>query len=338
MKFPIYKNDGIAAEKITDSQLRSIEKLKVKIKSGEYKLIENECLCSNKDKSIDIVIAEKDRYGLPIKSVLCGKCGIIRSSIIFDNDSIIKFYSEEYRDIYTSKDSNGTPADFFNDQINRGKFLFSTFSKIVGDKIGLKVFEIGCGAGGILLPFMEQNNSCSGSDYDTDYLEYGKKMGLDLKYGDFENILADESVDLVILSHVLEHLTNPIQEMNKMIKKVKPNGYLIVEVPGIFIIDKAYFNPILYLQNAHVYSFYKDFLGVFYPTLGLKVIYGDERCVFILQKPINWDARTIEQIYSPVLAAYPKKIKKYLQNTYFTYRFKLNPYMWKEKIFKLLGK
>lgn len=338
MKFPIYKNDGIAAEKITDSQLRSIEKLKVKIKSGEYKLIENECLCSNKDKSIDIVIAEKDRYGLPIKSVLCGKCGIIRSSTIFDNDSIIKFYSEEYRDIYTSKDSNGTHVDFYNDQVNRGKFLYSTFSKIVGDKKNLKIFEIGCGAGGILFPFLENDNFCSGSDYDTDYLDYGKKMGLDLKYGDYENILADESTDLIILSHVLEHITNPIQEMNKMIRKVKPNGYLIIEIPGIFIIDKAYFDPILYLQNAHVYSFYKDFLSVFYQALGLKVIYGDERCVFILQKPINWEASAIEQIYSPVLAAYPKKIKKYLRNTYFTYRFKLNPYIWKEKILKLLGK
>ena len=59
------------------------------------------------------------------------------------------------------------------------------------------------------------------------------------------NLIEDESIDLLILSHVMEHFTNPIEEMIEVIKKVTINKYLLIEVPGIFYMDKVYLYPIL---------------------------------------------------------------------------------------------
>jgi len=338
MTFPIYKDDNKAEVALTPVQRQALKNLKNRISSGDFKLVRNNCLCGNRDQRVDTIIAEKDRYGIRLKSVLCGKCGLIRSEEIFDGDSIIKFYSDIYRDIYTTKDDAGSPAKFFDDQKKRGTYLFDTFSKVTDNISNLVIFEIGCGAGGILYSFQERNNRCSGADYDNDYLEYGKKMGLNLIYGDYNNLIADQSIDVVILSHVLEHFVDPIREIQKIVKKIRPGGYLIIEVPGIFKIDRSYYDPILYFQNAHVYSFYRDYLKVFFESLGLAVIYGDEMCIFILQKPMNWIQQNVGRVYDESLSLYPNKIKKYIWRTYLAHRFKVNPFMLRSAIVKSLQK
>ena len=76
--------------------------------------------------------------------------------------------------------------------------------------------------------------SCTGVDYDEEYLEFGRLKGLSLINGNYKNIIEDNSVDLLILSHVMEHFSNPIEDMIDVISKVKSNKYLLVEVPGIF--------------------------------------------------------------------------------------------------------
>ncbi len=38
--------------------------------------------------------------------------------------------------------------------------------------------------------------------------------------------------DFIILSHVLEHVTNPVQFLNGLGERLKPGGYIIIEVPN----------------------------------------------------------------------------------------------------------
>ncbi|MDR1021813.1 MAG: class I SAM-dependent methyltransferase, partial [Prevotellaceae bacterium] len=174
------------------------------------------------------------------------------------------------------------------------------------------IVEIGCGAGGILVPFKEIGKTVSGCDFDKDYLEYGKQKGLNLIYGSSDQI-QNNSADLVILSHVMEHLLHPIDEMKAIIGKIKPEKYILVEVPGIFRIANAYFNPILYFLNAHYYYYYYYYLRVFFTQLGLKVLYGDEQCTVICQKPKDWNSeKTPSIIYDDSLQAYPQKVANYL--------------------------
>ena len=69
-------------------------------------------------------------------------------------------------------------------------------------------------------------------------MNYGVEKGLDLKYGDYNQVLENDSVDLIILSHVMEHFVNPTGEMNKIIHKLKFGGQMIVEVPSLLNIIK----------------------------------------------------------------------------------------------------
>lgn len=307
-KFPLWKNDGKPASLFSDRNLDSVSLLIKAIENNELRLVENKCLCNNEHSEQDVVVSEKDRYGLPIPQVLCSKCGLIRSGLVFDEESNNKFYEKYYRGVYSS---NLPDNSFFQNQVKKGEKAFDLLKNIIDiNKISI-VAEIGCGAGGVLLPFMEAGMYITGYDYDENYLCFGRSKGLDLKYGDFYEQVECGSCDLVIMNHVFEHLLFPIDEMNRLLPKIKNNGYLYVEVPGIFCISTYYHEPFTYFQNAHVFNFYEQYLRVMFEQFNLKVIYGDERCTFICQK-VSEVIPKVKYVYDESLSLYPQKNAEYL--------------------------
>ena len=73
------------------------------IDDGGLKMIDNHCLCKNNNPEKDIVISEKDRYGIPVGSILCSRRGLIRSNKIFNESSNNLFYEKFYRDLYVGQ-------------------------------------------------------------------------------------------------------------------------------------------------------------------------------------------------------------------------------------------
>ncbi len=325
IKFPIWKNDGKSYVKLNELQKHQIKEFLNKVKSGIYKFEKNPCLCGKTNEELDVVISEKDRYGIPCEIVLCRNCGLIRLKERLDNYSTVEFYKNDYRNIYVGKEI--ASEEFFLDQIKRGETFLILFDKFVGINNINTVFEIGCGAGGILYPFYLKGKKVSGCDFNENYLKFGIEKGLDLYLGEVNTQKTPhKSQDLVILSHVLEHLNNPIEAMNNIIELVSDGKYLIVEVPGIFYISRTYFNPILYFQNAHVYNYYYYYLKIFFETLGLEVLYGDERCTFLLKKPLGWTRKRVTAIFDKNMQLWAKKVEVTLKKYYFIHLLKLNPY------------
>lgn len=338
IKFPIWKNDRKPLISLNDLQKRQIENFVRKIQSGEYKLIHNPCLCGNKDTSLDILISEKDRYGIPCEILLCKRCGLIRLKEKLDEQSTADFYKNYYRDIYVGREV--ASDEFFNEQIRRGQGFLNLLMRYVNLKDIKNVFEVGCGAGGILYPFYKEGLKVSGCDFNEKYLRYGKEMGLDLYQGEIDILKTPKrSQDLVILSHVMEHFNEPIEKMNEIIEFIADGKYLLVEVPGFFWIPKIYFNPILYFQNAHVYNYYYYYyLKTFFETLGLEVLYGDERCTFLLRKPLNWEKNNIKVVYDEKMRVWAEKIEVEIKKYYLLHVLKLNPYYLRIGLIKILDK
>ena len=289
-KFPIYKNNGKSVLSLSSIQKQAIKDFKAKLASGIYILKDNPCMCGAHD---DIVVSEKDRYGIPVRYVLCRNCGLVRQAQRLDDPSTALFYRDDYRSIYVGKET--ATEDFFTDQVNHGKDFCVVVEKYIDLSNIHKVFEAGCGAGGIIYAFKEHGADVSGCDFGEKYLMYGRSKGLNLYEGepDLTKTPAD-SQNLVILSHVLEHLNNPLEYVNNLIEMIAPEGYLLIQVPGLLSIYKQYSNPIGYFQNAHVNNFYGHYLECFFSLLGLEVVHGDEGCTFLLKKPKSWTKRSIE--------------------------------------------
>ena len=124
--------------------------------------------------------------------------------------------------------------------------------------VNARIVEIGCGAGGILQYFKEKGNDVYGVDLGSEYIEFGRdNYDLNIATGTIDNVMKKGiSPDIVIYSHTLEHILNPVEELIKLKSISGSNTYLYIELPGVKYLTHSYdTNFLKQLQNAHVYYF-----------------------------------------------------------------------------------
>src|SRR5215213_2912652 len=78
-------------------QLPFIAEVKSRLRGGEYRLERTACPCGERDGA---VIAEVERYGLPLTSVVCAACGTVRFDPYLDGPSLEDFYTRFYQKMY----------------------------------------------------------------------------------------------------------------------------------------------------------------------------------------------------------------------------------------------
>ncbi|MBX7084053.1 MAG: class I SAM-dependent methyltransferase [Nannocystaceae bacterium] len=237
--------------RLSAGQVAARERVLAKLASGEYAQASSPCFCGLPPH--DIHVADRDRYGLPVRTVLCGNCGLMRSDPRLDAPSAARFYRDDYRDLYTGP---GNGETLFESQRQRGEGLLRLLAKLVPQIDS--VYEVGCGAGGLLAPFAAVGKRVAGVDLGDEYLGIGRAHGLTLVHGDASALLAHQGrpADLVLLMHVLEHYHDLRASVAEVATLVADGGVLLVEVPGLATIATHYRNDVLlYLQNAHNYHF-----------------------------------------------------------------------------------
>jgi ubiquinone/menaquinone biosynthesis C-methylase UbiE len=107
------------------------------------------------------------------------------------------------------------------------KYFFSPLEPYLkGD-----VLDLGCGIGEVA-DHVETKDRYFGVDINPFCIEYLNSKKLWAKLGSAYDIPMDsKSVDVVIFSHVLEHLSDPPKAMNEINRVLRPSGTLIVIVP-----------------------------------------------------------------------------------------------------------
>jgi len=270
-----FKNNGIPSMDLNKTQKLTIKQLNLKIENNEYVFEKLNCLtCNSKDFQ---TLSEKSRYGVIMHVVICKNCGLVQTNPRMTKDSLYKFYENEYRKIDQGLESPN--QEFFLKQYNHGKNIYNYIKQITGKPIKKKfVVEIGTGSGGILQFFKENDNKVLGLDIDREYIEFGKTKGLNLNVGTIEKISSlDKKPDLIIYSHVVEHLINPLEDLKKIRNYVNNNSLLYVEVPGIKFLEYSYNQDFLrYLHDAHTFHYTLTSLKNCMKKAGFDFIAGNE--------------------------------------------------------------
>ncbi len=271
-----YLNNNIPAIRLNKIQLAAKNEVERKIKDNQYKLEYVDCaICNSKESNS---ISYKDRFGLENKTVICKKCGLVYLNPRMNQMAFNEFYDKEYRKLYRGKLE--PDLNFFENQFKKGEKIFSYLNKTLGLKPkNLKVLEIGCGAGGILKYFKDQGCIIKGLDLGSEYINYGKKnQGLDLQHGSIFALQEDFKPDIIIYSHVLEHVLDIEKELKKVAAICSKDSIVYIEVPGIKYIHTSFKKDMLvYLQNAHVYNFSLTTLKNLMGKYGFNLIKGDEQ-------------------------------------------------------------
>lgn len=272
-------------ERLTSPQNAALLSLKKKLADGTYPMEPAACLCG---ATTGELIATTDRYALPVNTWLCRQCGMLWTSPRLTRTSLELFYQNDYRPIYVG--SEAATEDFFQSQIRDGRVTFSFVSDFFPR--GGTVFDVGCGAGGTLIPFLEAGWRTFGCDTGAAYLERGRQAGLILEQGDLDSLRRHGGADLIIFRHALEHLPDPAATMQQAVSMLNTGGCIYVELPGVFGIHRTYGGDLMmFLQNAHLYHFTLRTLSAFMARFDCGMIKGHEgiQALFRHGAPIHTD-------------------------------------------------
>ena len=269
------KNDNKSELKLNTLQKKMKAQVSKKLDDGVYQFEDIQCpVCDNNHKES---IGEKDRYGLSYNTNICMECGLVYTDPRMTQSSFNEFYNIEYRKLYVGKES--VTDDFFYAQKNKGERIYTYLQEnnLIKNKSSF-VLEIGCGAGGILSVFERKGHRVKGTDLGKEYIEYGiKKHNLDLEVGFLADIILKEKPDIIIYSHVVEHILDLNSELQTIKNTINEDTIVYIEVPGLKEIHKNYQSNILrYFQNAHTFHFTLESLTNLFSKNGFELICGNQ--------------------------------------------------------------
>ena len=233
----------------------------------------------------EVIVAEVERYGIPLRTVLGKESGLMRSDPYYGPDYLDRFYREHYRNLYRPK--RFSQSWFFAEQIRSGQRVLERMGPRMAGVA--RVLDVGCGMGGMLIPFKFAGCEVAGCDYGEVYAERGLSLGLEIRIGGPE-CFEGEQFDLVILSHVLEHTANPVSFLREVAGLLKSTGVCYIEVPGLMNMDKWYNGNLLeYLQNAHRWHFTAGTLEAVVRRAGLRVMECDQTIVCLAEAAPSYE-------------------------------------------------
>ena len=226
----------------------------------------------------------------------CKNCGLQYRFPKDTKEFLEKFYQEEYSiDVHmmTSLPDEKKLKELMSDNFS-GLRNYSKYVKAVNSNLGLKVVDYGCSWGYSLYQLRNSGYDVQGFEVSVPRANYGKKLYIEI-VTDNKNIR--DNNDVILSSHVIEHLSDINDFFDIARKKLNSDGALIVfcpngskeyreREPALFHVNWGFIHP-NYLDLNFVVNVFKN-----NPYM---VLTGDWD--FDERKIQEWDKRT--QFISP---------------------------------------
>lgn len=98
---------------------------------------------------------------------------------------------------------------------------------------GKRLLDVGCGNGEFLRNMRNLGWIVEGTELDPTAALQARSLGLSVQIGPLEELhYSSQSFDVVTLSHVIEHVSDPISLLRECYRILRPLGYLVVTTPN----------------------------------------------------------------------------------------------------------
>jgi 2-polyprenyl-3-methyl-5-hydroxy-6-metoxy-1,4-benzoquinol methylase len=166
----------------------------------------------------------------PFSVVRCQTCGFHYLSPRLDENSMLAHYrSSNYFE------GEGGGYDSYESQ---EPALRATFRRLAAamDKRGLtggRLFEIGCGYGYLLDEARSYFSESIGSDFSDTALQSAQRFATRVVKGGVDDVAATEQFDVIVATHVIEHVYRPHDFMRSIKARLRPGGKALVAAPDM---------------------------------------------------------------------------------------------------------
>jgi 2-polyprenyl-3-methyl-5-hydroxy-6-metoxy-1,4-benzoquinol methylase len=101
-------------------------------------------------------------------------------------------------------------------------------------RAGARLLEIGCGSGAMLLRMQQRGWQVEGVDFDPLAVAQARGLGLRVGMGDILKMSLPASIyDVVIMSHVIEHVPDARSLLRECWRLLRPRGRLVIVTPNV---------------------------------------------------------------------------------------------------------
>lgn len=319
------------------SNIKEEELFKIKYNNLFKKVSQHKsCLCSSSNKKN---LFKLDRYNLSTSVCLCKDCGLVYSDLTLPDDEMKKFYSSDaYRYFYNYIDkglkNKSNHSSSFIEDIHDIHGINNSLSLICENYLHKKnelILEFGSGYAQ-LSRSLPVKGKLIAIDYSKNAVNFLRKLNIEAYQGGIKILgKINKKFDLIILSHVVEHFQDFNKELKEILKYLKDDGLVYIEVPNL---DNKY--NLDQIQNAHNYYFTTNTLIYYCSKLGLKIKKKKIKInkfnlgvLFSKSSGFNYSYNSKNEIYKII-----KLHKKFLNFNNYINRYKIILY---ELIKKILG-
>ncbi|MER3416625.1 MAG: hypothetical protein C4297_10485 [Gemmataceae bacterium] len=236
-------------------------------------------LCGASDAE---AIAQRDRNGLPVQTVICRICGLLyicpRMSALW----YARYYAEEYRRQMAAYHGTDLVAD--PEQLYRGQYRRSSWLAAYLQRHGVRprrILEIGSSAGGLLAGLRDALGAdVLGIEPGPEEAGYANEHGVPTVCGLFEQ-LAEEAIghfDLVVCSQSFNHLLHPRRVAQKVRAALSSQGYFFLECQDFFQVLRYKGALCHAIQIDHPYMFVPATLRGMMEVSGLEIVEKTWEC------------------------------------------------------------
>ena len=188
----------------------------------------------------------------PYEIVRCTSCGLARTTPLPGGGDPASLYVDGYGDEWIRSES---------EMAAKSRFRLYDLARLC--PAPARVLDVGCSAGWMLDMLTEAGYRAEGVEVDRSAVEYGRSRGRTIHHGTIQDrIFVERSWDLLLMSHVLEHLVDLNSIIARVTRLLAPRGVLLIYVPNFLSL------PARLLKNkwgflvpqAHIWQFEPDTL------------------------------------------------------------------------------
>ena len=229
-------------------------------------------LCGNLENTKFELISSVERYNIRMPTYRCCECNLVAFRPFPNYTFLEKFYSVYYQKFHRrAAKPNKRVLDRETQRASRLIDMLSSLN--VNPR---RVMDVGCSAGNILFALHKEFPEIlvSGIEPDSSYAEFARERlpGSTIYTAMLEDAKIDETYDLVLFMHVLEHIGDVRNALAITKSILDPGGLLYVETPNF---KKALENGRRYsdfLLISKLYSFTPNTLERLLEDCGFEVI------------------------------------------------------------------
>ncbi len=160
----------------------------------------------------------------------CGTCGLVAMEPIPTRAELPGLYPTEYE-------------NFSGPRNPVARYLLARYQHRQADicrkhlQPGGRILEIGCATGDVLAELAGDYPVVHGIELSAEACGVARGRGLDVFCGTLEEYETDQQYDVVFMSHVIEHVLDPVESVRIIERLLAPGGVLYLETPNVGSLD-----------------------------------------------------------------------------------------------------